>query len=91
MRLLVALTWYRRYTRDAIHVTNIVSTLFKDKFTPNLNLVLISQMDNTVTDPWSVAVDTNGESPPGELLNSFVAVGLWTTIRMRPVFTVVTA
>jgi hypothetical protein len=42
---------------DAIHVTNIVSTLFRNKFTPNLNIVLVSQMDNAAADPWTVAVD----------------------------------
>ena len=56
---------------DAIHVTNIVSTLFKNKFTPNLNIVLVAQYDNTAADPWSVAVDDKGESEPGDLLNKF--------------------
>ena len=56
---------------EAIHVTNVVSSLFRGKFSPNLNIVLVSQMDNTAADPWTVAVDVNGESEPGDLLNKF--------------------
>lgn len=62
------------YVPDAIHVTNIVSALFRNAFTPNLNIVLVSQMDNADADPWTVPADPeSGETDPGMLLNNFSA------------------
>jgi hypothetical protein len=58
---------------DSIHVVNVVASLFKGKFTPNLNLVLSAQLDNAESDPWTVTADNDGETDPSALLNQFIA------------------
>jgi hypothetical protein len=58
---------------DAIHVTNIVSSLFKNEklFAPILHIVLVAQMAPVANDPWTIAEDAQGETAPGTLLNAF--------------------